>query len=369
MKLCCIFNYNPLYRYPIYKKMADVFGCDFFFGDTVFQPIKGFDKSSLPGYIDTIYAKKLNLGGFIKYSNTKRIFRKEYTHFIIVGEPRYLVNWQVLLYAKLTGKKVMMWTHGVLNEAFIAKKSTRFLYSLFFRLSDIILQYGEHPTPIMLDLGCKIERIKYIHNSLDTALLHSIYESLSPSPIYRNHFKNNNPTVIYIGRIQKRKRVDLLVLAVEELRKHGMYVNIVIVGGKTDDEDLEQLIEDNNHDGHIWMYGPCYEEERNAELLYNASLCVCPSQVGLTAIHSLSYGTPVVSNDNFGAQMPEYESITPNVTGSFFKEDDINDLAKHIYSWVSIPREKREAIREIAVKSIADAWSVNYQIEILKSLL
>ena len=56
----------------------------------------------------------------------------------------------------------------------------------------------------------------------------------------------------------------------------------------------------------------CYNEEANAELLYNASVCVCPAEVGLTAIHSLLFGTPVVSNDNFDEQMPEFESIIPN---------------------------------------------------------
>ncbi len=348
--------------------MAEEFNCDFFFGDTVFQNIKGFDKDTLPGYIDTIYAKRLKFGGCVKYSNISKIFNNKYSHYIIVGEPRYLVNWQVILYAKLTGKKILMWTHGVLNTSFIRKKSTRLFYSVFFRLADIILQYGEHPTPIMLDLGCKKENISYIHNSLDTKLQQDIYKSLTPSNIYRDHFKNDDPTVVYIGRIQKRKKVDQLILAVEELRKKGERVNIVIVGGKTDDDHLHQLIQDNNNDDHIWLYGPCYDEEKNAELLYNASACVCPSQVGLTAIHSLSYGTPVISNDNFDFQMPEYEAVIPEVTGSFFRENDIEDLAKHIKRWISVSDLERSRIREAAIKNIYEKWSVNYQIELLKNI-
>lgn len=349
--------------------MGEELKCDFFFGNTCFQKIKPFDTSYLPGFVDTIYAKQLRIGGFVWYSNIWNIFKKKYSHYIIAGEPRYLINWLVILYAKLTGKKVLMWTHGVLNRSFIAKKPTRLFYSTFFRLADTILQYGEHPTPIMEEIGCRKDNIKYIHNSLDTALHTHIYNSLSESDIYINHFKNDDPVAIYIGRIQTRKRVGQLIDAVEILRQKGTNVNIVIVGGKTDDDELYDKINSCNQDGHIWLYGPCYNEEKNAELLYNASVCVCPAEVGLTAIHSLSFGTPVVSNDNFDEQMPECESIIPNEIGSFFKENDVADLANHINRWISVSHNERQSIRDKSRNEILTKWSVDYQINLLRDLL
>lgn len=369
MKVCCVFNYNSFYRFPIYYKMGKELKCDFFFGDTCFQKIKPFDTNFLPGFIDTIHAKKLRIGGLVWYSNTAKIFKRKYTHYIVTGEPRYLINWLILIYAKLTGKKVLMWTHGILNKSFIVKKPTRLFYSYFFQMADTILQYGEHPTPIMEEIGCQKDKIKYIHNSLDTALHTHIYNSITESDIYLNHFNNNNPVVIYIGRIQTRKRVGQLVDAVEILRDKGIMANIVIVGGKTDDDELYRKIDSCNHDGHIWLYGPCYNEEKNAELLYNASVCVCPAEVGLTAIHSLSFGTPVVSNDNFDEQMPEFESIIPNQTGSFFKENDVEDLANHIYRWVTVSNNERQNIRDLSRNEILEKWSVDYQISLLRNVL
>ena len=44
---------------------------------------------------------------------------------------------------------------------------------------------------------------------------------------------------------------------------------------------------------------------------------VSPGNVGLTAIHSLSYGTPVLTHNNFNNQMPEVESIQPGFNGYF----------------------------------------------------
>lgn len=49
MKLCCVLNYNPLYHLPIYRVMDKELDCDFFFGDTVFQPLKQFYPNKLRG--------------------------------------------------------------------------------------------------------------------------------------------------------------------------------------------------------------------------------------------------------------------------------------------------------------------------------
>ena len=75
MKACCVFNYNSFYRFPIYYRMGTELKCDFFFGDTCFQKIKSFDTNFLPGFIDTICAKKLRIGGLVWYSNIHKIFK------------------------------------------------------------------------------------------------------------------------------------------------------------------------------------------------------------------------------------------------------------------------------------------------------
>ena len=76
----------------------------------------------------------------------------------------------------------------------------------------------------------------------------------------------------------------------------------------------------------VCFFGPCYDEFEIGMLIYNAALCVSPGNVGLTAIHSLSYGTPVISHNDFKHQMPEFEAIVPGETGAFFIANDLNSL-------------------------------------------
>ena len=55
--------------------------------------------------------------------------------------------------------------------------------------------------------------------------------------------------------------------------------------------------------------------------------------IGLTAIHSLSFGTPVASHDNFENQMPEVEAIIDGENGFLFEENNSNDLIDKIEQW------------------------------------
>ena len=164
------------------------------------------------------------------------------------------------------------------------------------------------------------------------------------------------------------KRIDQLVDAVELLKSEGKIVNLVIVGQNVDYPDFENKINASPVYNNIWLYGPCFDELKNAELLYNSNVLVSPGNVGLSCIHSLSYGTPVVTNDNFCTQMPEHGAIIEGVTGSFFKENDIADLACKIWEWSSKSYLDRIKVRNNARLTIEQSWSVDYQINLLKSI-
>ena len=93
-----------------------------------------------------------------------------------------------------------------------------------------------------------------------------------------------------------------------------------------------------------------------------------PGNIGLTAIHSLTYGCPVITHDNFSNQMPEFESIIQGKTGDFFQENDVNSLADTIQKWLSQNLHSREAIRQFAYQTIDTKWNLYYQMNILKQV-
>ena len=85
---------------------------------------------------------------------------------------------------------------------------------------------------------------------------------------------------------------------------------------------------------YLTFYGESFDELANARLIYAADICVAPGEVGLTAMHALVYGTPVITHNAFAQQMPEFEAIVPNFSGAFFEHDSVADLVVCISKWL-----------------------------------
>ena len=126
-KICCIFNYNPHYRFPIYREMDLKLNCDFFFGNKVEGTIKQFNPLLLKGFKSYIsshkiklfplyYKKKLLWIVVLLHTNIKNIFSKKYDTYLITGQTNMLINWLILVYAKITNKKVYAWGHGLIRK-------------------------------------------------------------------------------------------------------------------------------------------------------------------------------------------------------------------------------------------------------------
>ncbi|MDQ9823525.1 glycosyltransferase, partial [Acinetobacter sp. 163] len=71
---------------------------------------------------------------------------------------------------------------------------------------------------------------------------------------------------------------------------------------------------------------------------------------GLTAIHALSFGCPIITHNNFSEQMPEFEAIKPSKTGYFYQQGDVADLKDKIRKVISADEKTRKEVREEAFK-------------------
>lgn len=362
--ICFISNIGPHYRFPIFNEIGKTFNADFYLGDKMPFPIKTFRYKDLKGYKSTIH--NIFLGKFYWQKDTVELVNKPYDYYIIDGEPYCLSSWIILILARLNGKKTVAWTHGWYGrESFVKRIIKKSFYSLFTYL----MVYSEYAINLMVKEGFQRQKMFCIANSLDSDHEKVIREKLKYSNIYSDHFKNNHPTIIYCGRIQKIKKLPLILESIKILKYKGIMVNAVFVGKDIDDIDLQSLAKQKGIADHIWLYGPCYNDEILAELFYNASVCVSPGNIGLTAIHALSFGCPAITHNDFANQMPEFEAIIPGVTGDFFQKDDCQDLAEKIKNWLFLTSKQREDTRKAAFAEVDKKWNIHYQINIIKQVI
>lgn len=365
--ICCIYNSGPHYRWPIFKALADNFDIDFCFGsNTVYtKSIKTFDYSKLPGFTRLLRNRRL-FGKFYWQSGALRQLLKPYRQYLMLGEAYCLSSWIIAFAAKLLRRKTVCWTHGWYGrENGIKRIISKRFYSMFSE----ILTYNDYSGNLLAAGGIPRSKIHTIGNSLDSRKHRAMRSELHPTDIYSSHFGNTDPVLLYCGRVQQSKRLDLMVEAAHILQEHGTNVNLVFVGADNEHVGLEDMAHRVGLQNKVWLFGPCYDDNKLAELFYNATVCVSPGNVGLTAVHALSFGCPVITHNNFPFQGPEFECVRPGLTGDFFRQNDAADLARVIAKWLGHTARQREETAKAAYAEIDRKWNVDSQISVFKSVL
>ncbi|MEG2479122.1 MAG: glycosyltransferase, partial [Mucinivorans sp.] len=302
-KICLLLNIAPIYRRSIFMKMDSFLGCDFIFGDSSVEGIALMNPASLHGFrclVHNVYqAEKLvwQKGAF------RQAFAKNYDTYILTGNPGIRSNWFIALVARLLGRKVILWSHGLRGGE---SRLSRYKNMAYFALASHILLYGERASNILIDRGIKPQKLTVIYNSLDWEKQLELRAKLGDGSFARNYFGSDDPYVCFVGRLTGGKRLDILLHAMSLVKGY----NLILVGIGPEQEPLEELCRSLGLEDRVWFYGECYDEQMLGTVFGNAALCVSPGNVGLTAIHSLSMGTPVVTHNNFNEQMPEAEAIT-----------------------------------------------------------
>lgn len=338
--------------------------CDFYLGDKLPGDIKAMDYNSLKGFKKSL--KNISLGGnYFWQSGSVVIVFKPYKHIIIDGEPYNVSNWFILLLAKALGKKTYTWTHAWYGRETNLKK---FIKKIFFGLAHHILLYGDYAKELMIKEGFPASKLTCIYNSLDYDNQLKIRKALEPTKLYTDHFNNDNPNLMFVGRLTCEKRFDLLLNALKKLKNQSLNFNLTLIGDGKEKEELIKLTTTLGLEKQIWFYGACYDDKILSGLIFNADLCVSPGNIGLTAMHSMVFGTPVITHNNFPYQGPEFEAIEDNVTGTFFEHENYDSLAESIKKWFSLELD-RDLIRKNCYEVIDKRYNPHYQMEILKKVL
>src|SRR3989344_534581 len=109
-------------------------------------------------------------------------------------------------------------------------------------------------------------------------------------------------TIVYIGRLEKRKGVDWLVQAFAQLQKEMPNAHLVIAGSGQRANKLHQYIESEDVQN-VTFPGYVTDEEKR-RLLAHADLACFPSPYGegfgIVLLEAMAMGTPLVAGNNLG---------------------------------------------------------------------
>lgn len=306
-------------------------------------------------------------GHFLWQTRVTRVsFLRNYDTVIYLGNMYHLSTWVSAIIAKAMGRKVVFWTHGALKRETGIRG---FLRRSFYRLADQYLLYGNRAKDILVSQGFHADAMYVVYNSLDYTRHRCLLESIKREEIedFRSRlFSNPNlPIVLFLGRLTASKRPAMLLELALDLHQKDVEFNILIVG---DGPVRESLVRESVRAGvsdRVRFYGATYDEKELALIHLGSSVSLIPGVVGLSAIHSLSFGVPVVTMDDMSMQKPEAEAILRGITGDFYKPDSVEDLKNALTRLLVLDHEK---CSKACYSVIENFYTPQVQAEIIKHM-
>jgi glycosyltransferase involved in cell wall biosynthesis len=178
-----------------------------------------------------------------------------------------------------------------------------------------VIAVSESTKQDLVGRGLRTERIRVVPNGIDLGFFTPAAER-----------RAERPTLLFLGRLRKYKRVDLIVSAVARLVAQGTDV-VLEVGGDGDERpSLERQIRERALEAHVRLLGFVSEEEKR-DRLRSAWIHVLTSSKegwGIANLEAAACGTPSVASDVPGLR----ESVLDGETGLLVPHGDVPALAE-----------------------------------------
>ena len=372
-KILVVHNIFPVYIKGFWDKLiySNEFEFEFYFSPKAFKGIKGLKIQENYKKVEQEkfhYVKNYSYNGILFWQSgiIKTCLFKKYEGVIFLGEANINSTWIASAVARIRGKKVIFRGHGIYGNENGIKLLLR---KIFYKIPSENLVYSEGARRRMIDKGFSQNKTHVIFNSLQYDYQKELFNKLQNGKIKKDwdFFDSENPTLFFLGRLTKEKKIELLVKAVIELNRNDIKFNLLIIGDGEECRNLKKMASGLIENRQCHFTGKVYEEQKLASYIYYSDLCISPGNIGLTAIHSLSFGTPVATHNNTFQQGPEYEIIQDFENGFYFQQNSSISLVKNIIKWFE--NEHKNVDKKKLRQPIDSKYNPSYQYDLIKGLL
>lgn len=203
---------------------------------------------------------------------------------ILEANPRYLSSPATIRWMHEQDRPVIGWGLGAPPAGGLRERGR----INFLRQFDALISYSQRGADEYASLGFPLDNLFVAPNSVSPA-------PTWPMPVRSERFKEQ-PCILFVGRLQFRKNVDLLLGACAEIESQP---RLVIVGDGPEREHLEELAQQ------VYPGTEFIGAKHGAELgpyFREADLFVLPGTGGLAVQEAMSYGLPVIVAQGDGTQ-------------------------------------------------------------------
>lgn len=317
----------PSYRAPFFDLLAEscLGGLSVFAG----QPRQSEAIPSAEGLCVAKWfpARNLHLLGgplYVCYQRGLQPWLAEWDPDVLILEanPRLLSNAQAIAWMRRLGRPTVGWGLGLPTGGRRLTRLRQWLRQKALSGLDALIAYSTQGAAEYRAAGFLDERVFVAPNAVAAAPAH---------PPQRPSLAGHPPRLLFVGRLQKRKRVDLLLLASRALDKP---LELWIVGDGPARPHLERLAARVFPQARFLgaIHGPALRE-----IFEQVDLLVLPGTGGLAVQQGMAHGLPVIVAEGDGTQ----HDLVNAENGWLIPEGNLSALQQALLDALSDPSRLR----------------------------
>ena len=238
-------------------------------------------------------------------------------------------HWKSLELIKTNKKKICLIHSKEINHNKGSNLNKRTLNVL--NNVDHVISNSEYTKNLAINCGVNPKQITVINPGVDKA------KELNEKTIKEAEklFKNKNPRLITVSRLDKRKNHEKIIMALRNLKQ--IYPNILYtcVGDGEEAENLKQLVKELDLDEQVLFLNKTSQDLKNA-LVAKSNIFVMPSIIykksvegfGIAYVEAAQYGIPSIGGKDGGAA----DAIDHEKTGLICDGNSLDDIYSSITS-------------------------------------
>lgn len=357
------------YRVPVYERLAsDEYHVSVYYGK---------ERCTVPSVRKCQYFKlrSLELGFSFGFKNYEMPFYPQAVIYILAKRPHVvimegatnLIN-NIFLFAasKLASSKIIWWDAGRRKGSTpnILRRLADPLINFLMRHTDACLAYSSLAKDYMINVGVPDNKVTVAYNTIDTDLLDKKIPANRDiaGQLFGSLHLTYGKVLIYVGGLEKRKRVEDLISAFELLFQNDQSLTLLVIGDGPHKTELEKLAEQ-KHLSRILFLGKKIEDV--GAYLMMSTVFVLPNEGGLGIVEAMAHSVPVVVTSADGTEL---DLVEDGVNGFLVQEGNIEHLASAI-SEIIYDRKKQERFAIAARNKINSKFLIkDFTAAILKTI-
>lgn len=293
----------------------------------------------------TLNTRFIRLGNkHLIYKSVGPVLKNNYDLIIVEQAVRNLETYLLLIASR---RPLAYWGHGRTYTKAVGHAQERFK-NLLTRTGNWFFAYTPSGAAAVAAGGFPPEHITTVFNSIDTNALTVGIAGVGERQVQEFLQKHDltEKTALFIGGLDKSKRIDFLLSAGEEAYRLDNDFRLVVAGAGSEESLVKEAALES-----AWLRycGPAFDAEKYL-MMASAKIIMNPGRVGLVAVDSLAAGLPIVTTD-WPWHAPEFDYLESGYN-ALVLPDDLHEYAEGVIGILQDESQLRELQRNGGVSAM-----------------